>query len=789
VADRGMLGNSSQNTTRWGAAGSPQRGMGTYERKKGTKPILSPYVHGETHKDHRDPKLQARLYEESIGFPNLATDPFIREQAVSAVMTGLKDVYNVLEFLRNKWLILYRLYRGETLIQFQYGRAQLHSPEPFKIVETIVPRMMRALFGSERWYKLYGERDQDDESAKMQEMLTRDQFRAMQYKEKAKRHIRDGCIYGTAVQKAWWKQEIGEMTYRDGKRSPDPKRPGATKIDLSEVKRTELVFDGNYVDNVSIFDFYTSPNASDIDDAEWCADRSAWADYKVKQMGEMGHWINLDPLKDHAGTNDMSFGDEFKERKSYAYGIFDPREASWAPHVPHYTVIDWWGPLVVRSQNGSYETKQCNVVMIEPDGPQVIARVTVNPFWHQKKPYVSWRPINLEDEFYGIGPLEPIARLSMEKDMKRNLLMAATQLEANPMWLISDEANVPDGQLVIQPGTGIRVPNLENSIAPLHVPKVSDAALKAEHVLTQDIRETAGTTSPQMGAQSALGGAKTATQHTSEIDEANLRISGLVENYETQIFKPLLHMMCWNNQQFLSYEKVIREVGALGMNYEGRHHIRPEDIIGRFICQPLVLPRLAVKQTQVQQLVNILDRAPVINQMYGPDAVNMPGLLAWILEFAYDIHNTGDFIKLPPSEAGLITASQEHEAWYHGSIPKINPDDNHMRHWYAHNQEFKGERFAYLEKNDPATAAKAVAHAADHGNKLMIDQEQMEQALVKQAQAGAMGQLANGPGGAASPGQDPNSPQIRRNENERSEGVGQAEKSESMQGAPNKGAE
>jgi len=785
-----MLGNTSQLNTRVNASEHGMRGMGKFSKRKGVAPKTAPYTLTEDHQDHRDPAKQARLYEESIGYPNLATDDFVVGQAKSAVMAGLKDVYNVMEFLRNKWLILYRLYRGETLIQFQYGRAQIHSPEPFKIVETIVPRMMRALFGSERWYKLYGEMDTDDQNAKMQEMLTRDQFRAMDYADKAKRHIRDGCIYGTAIQKVWWKQDIEEMSYRVGRRVPDPKRPGASKTELTEIKQQEIVFDGNYVDNVSIFDCYVSPNASTVEDAEWMADRSAWADYKVKEMGESGHWINLKPLKDHAGTNDMSFGDEFKERKSYAYGIFDPREASWAPHIPHYTVIDWWGPLVIRNNNGNLETKQCNVVMIEPDGPQIIARVTVNPFWHKKKPYVSWRPINLEDEFYGIGPLEPIARLSMEKDMKRNLLMAATQLEANPMWLVSDDANVSDGQLVIQPGTAIRVPSVNPPpIVPLHVPQVSDAALKAEHILTQDIRETAGTTSPQMGAQSALGGAKTATQHTSEVDEANLRISGLIENYERQIIIPVLHMMVWNNQQFCSFDKVIREVGPLGLQWKGSHMIRPEDLIGRFLCKALVSSKLSVKQTQIQQLVNILDRAPVINQMYGPQAVNMPKLLAWILEFGFDIHNTEDFIKLPPEETGLLTAMEEHESWYHGIVPVRRADDNDMRHWLAHNQEFKGERFAELEKHDIQTADRAIAHAADHGRKLALMQEQMEQQLVGQAQAGSMGQLAQGPAGAASPNQDPDSPQIRRNENERGEGTGQGQKSEAMANAPNPGAQ
>lgn len=589
------------------------------------------------------------------------------------------------------------------------------------------------------------------------------------------------------------------MRYRDGKRKPHPTFPGATVIELNEVKRTEVVFDGNWTDNVSIFDWYAPPNASDVEDAEWCADRSAWPDYRVKQMGELGHWINLGLLKDHPGTNDISFGDEFKERKSYAYGVFDPREASWAPHVPHYQVIDWWGPLVIKKRDGSYETKQCNVVMLEPESLGLIVRVTVNPFWHQKKPYQIWRPIALEDEIYGIGTIEMIARMSMEKDMKRNLLMAATQLEANPSFAIADDANIPDGQLILQPGLAWRVPDPQNAVVPIHVPQVSDAALKAENVLTKDIRETTGTTSPMLGASDPFGRGKTATQHTSEVDEANTRLAGPIFQWEIGVGEPMLEQMAWNNQQFLSYPRVVREVGAFGLQYVDRYTIRPEDVIGRFLVSMLAGTRWTMKQQQVQQLINLLDRAPVVNQMYGPQAIKMIPLWATILEHGFDIRNVEDFVTLPPEEAGLLTALEEHQLWYHGRVEPVKKDDNHAVHALGHLEEFKSEQFAELERISPGTAARARAHAMEHMRWAAQLQEGQLRAMMEAYQQGTVQQLLNGQGmgggieGAATPMQQPGSPQIRRNETERAAGVpetpGGEAQSAAMAGAPNLGAQ
>lgn len=791
MADRGMDGTASPPNPRTGIGSQATRGMGTYQKRPGTDPIRRPYELTESaFTDGTDAEQKARLYEESIGFPNLAEDRFVNEQARAAVLGGMKDVFNVLEFLRNKWLILYRLYRGESLDTFTYGRNRLHSPEPFKTVETLHPKIMRHIFGSERFFKLYGEHSEHDAAAAVQEVMCRDQLRVSRFRTKAARFVRNGLIYGTAIQKTYWKQTEGDMRYRVGQRVPDEKFPGTSKVKLSEIKRKELTFDGNESSEVGIYDFMTSPSASCIEDAEWCADRSAMPDFNVKTMGELGHWVGLEALRAHPGSNDTTFGDEFKERKSYSYGVFDPRESSWAPNVPHYEVIDWWGPLLIKSSGGGYVTKMCNVVMVEPKSLQLIVRVTQNPFWHQEKPYEVWRPISLQGELYGIGALEMIARLSMEKDTKRNLLMAACQLEANPMWLVADDANIPNGQLVIEPGMTIRVPDLQNSIAPLHIPQVSDSALKAENVLTIDIRETSGATSPSMGAKDPFGESKTATQHMSEVDEANLRLLPMIESYEQEVVTPMLDKMTWNNQQFMSYPRVVRDIGPLGMRYHDRYEIRPEDLIGRFLVQPLASHKLTTKQTQIQQLVNVLDRAPIINQMYGPKAVNMPKLMAMILEQGFDIRNVDDFVSIP-GESGILTPTEEHELWYHGNVAPRKADDNDMRHYISHMEEISSERFAELEKTSPGTAARARTHVAEHMRKIelmqMVQEDMLQQFAQLGSQSQAMGSGGSPIGGAGGPGQDAESPKVRNNETDRGEASGA--KSEGMRRAPNAGAQ
>jgi hypothetical protein len=812
MADRGQLGNgpgTHPDMTRAGAGGGrPNRGLGKFQVGSDTKPVPGAHTLTQHYEDNRDAEFMARMYEESVDQPNLANNQFVQDQARYAVLSGLKDVFNVMEFLRNKWLIMYRLYRGETLNEVTYGRLQLHSPEPYKIVETLHPKLMRTLFGSDKWFKLYGEQAEHDANAIAQEALCRNQLREMQFHGTASTFIRNGLIYGTAVQKTWWKQEKKHMRYRHATRKPHPTIPGATVADVKDVNQEELVYDANCTQEVEIFDFLTSPSANSVDEAEWCMDRTIWPDFKIKAMAEAGHWLNCEALEDYQGDHDSTFGDEFKERKSYAYGIFDPREAGVSPHIPHYQVLDWWGPLVIKDEGGNYTTRECNVVMVGPEGPQIIVRVTENPFWHGKKPYQVWKPVDLRNEFYGIGAIEMIARLSREKDVKRQLLMAASQLEANPAWAVSDQANIPPGQFMLHPGSIFRVPDVNNSIAPLHVPQVSDSALKAENVLTVDIRETAGTNSPSMGAQDPFGTTKTATQHTSEIDMTNLRIADMVSNYENQVVVPMLNQMTWNNQQFMSYARVIRDIGPVGVGFRDRWTINPEDLIGKFLVQPLSSYKLLTKQTLVQQLTNLLDRAPVINQQYGPTAVNQPKLLAYILEQGFDIRNADEFVTIPESESSLLTPIQEHEMWYHGNVPDRRQDDNDLRHIMSHLEEFEEERFQRLAESDPQTANKARQHAAMHIHKLALLQDRQEFKIMNFAQQAAemgvqvppglenvdfqgadmgQGQQEGGVAGAAGPGNAPDSPNFRSNEIDR--GDGQQAQSGAMQGAPNPGAQ
>ncbi len=202
------------------------------------------------------------------------------------------------------------------------------------------------------------------------------------------------------------------------------------------------------------------------------------------------------------------------------------------------------------------------------------------------------------------------------------------------------------------------------------------------------------------------------------------------------------------------------------------------------------------RQVQVQQLTNLLDRAPVINQMYGPQAVKMVPLLAHIMSAGFDIRNVEEFLTMPPEATSMMTAIQEQALWYHGEVPPRRPDDNDPRHLVVHMEELKSQQFASLEQSSPGTAARARKHIEMHMHAMAAKKEYEEKMLADFQQFAAQQGLASGGGqngqngqngqspvdGAAGPGQDPKSPQIRR-----SEYADEGHNQSANQGAPNPG--
>jgi len=729
-----------------------------------------------------DPEQHGQWISDRLGFKNEAKNPEVSARAKQVIRNELGATKTTLEYLRNKWLILYRLYRGESLSRFFYRQSNFHAPEPYKAVETIVPRIMAALFENEPWFKFIGEKMSDDMAAKMMEAYVSHQAREVDFVRRFEPIIRDICIYGSKPLYVHWKQEFREVNYRRPRRMPNPRLPGSSMIQLEEVSQEEFVADTNEFSPLDIYDFYGPPLASDVQVAEWCGHRTLYTVDKMKSQIKSGMWDNADELADLSGQDSANFDDEFKQRRSYSIGVWTPSAELQSNYVGHYEVFERWGLFDI---DGTNDPVPCQIVAIQPRGRCVIVRVSKNPYWHGRKPYVLPRYTRLDNELFGIGVIEPIAKLSLELDEKRQLELAAQNLSSNPALIVGDGANVPDEQLVIQPGLVLRAGSTDD-IKPLIIPDVSDAAIKGAERIKQDIRETTGASTTMQGGSDAASGSETATAVSRKLDEGSVRIRGTITNIEIDGIVPLLDMWIWNNQQFTSVPMVIREIGSTGLKWPTEMVVRPESITGKFRVMALAGFRLNQHRVMTQQLVNLLDRAPVINQLQ-PGLIRIDELLFRVLRDGFGFKDASDIINMDTERMGLPSALEEEELWMHGEVPPVRKGENLVRHIQSHSMWLRGEKAKWLLERAPDIYAKVVAHVQDTMREMAKLQEQQEAAMMvamqQQALAGPTQGGEAGGRGFAEPGQAPGSPKFR------GPAKGDEVQSEATQQAPNEGAQ
>jgi len=761
-----------------------QKGLGPTPKKYGKAAGFdAPHEFTEGPDSLKDPDLQVQWIADRMGWPNLATDPEICDRAKQVVHQEIASTKTSLEYQRNKWLILYRLFRGESLSKFFWNRGNVHVPEPFKAVESMVPRVHSALFDNEPWHKVVGREMSDDAGAKMMQGLLDYQIYETDLVRRAERVLRTLCMYGTAPCYTWWRQDLRRVQYRKQRRIPDEKIPGAVKVILESVDREEVIHDHNDFKPVSLWDFYAPPLASSVEEAEWAAHRALYNAGMIRAMIAMRLWVNWEEIQQLSGNDNVSHDDEFKQRKSYSIGVWDPTAELQTAGVGHYEVYERWGLFILDEQEGPVE---CQIVVVQPRGKCIPVRICRNPYWHGKKPYIVPRYTVVEEEMFGIGVIEPIAKLSIELDAKRQLALQAQHLSCNPILICGDDANIPDEQLNLEPGLVLRAATADG-IKALVLPDVSDAAIKGENLLKADIRETTGVVATMMGSEGP--GGETATEVSRRMNESNVRVKGVIGNFEREFVIPLMQQWDWNNQQFLNVPKAIRILGAQGLSWKTQQIVTPEKIAGRYDHVALASYRLSSLQVMTQHLINVLDRAPALN-MANPGMIKMPQLLAKILKEGFGFRDVDDFIALPPEDAEMPSALEEQEAWTYGEISPVRSGENLLRHYQSHTEYIQTPTFEKIAQEHPDIAAKVYAHVADTAKRIAQQMEQQEQQMMlAQQQLAVQGQGAEQGGGGEAGGRGFNEPgQAGGSPNFRSEGPKDVVKSEATQNAPNLGA-
>ncbi len=480
-----------------------------------------------------------------------------------------------------KWREIYKLYRSYAEPRND-GRANVFIPESFTLIETVVPRVIDALFGSFPYVSLLPVGPEDVGPASKHESLVNFQLdERLRVVEKFVSFVKEALTYGTAVGMVPWRIERRLIKgWGAGVKLLLGIIPVPTRVPKQAYETT---YDDPDFVHPDLLDFWIDPFAEDIEHARFVIVRT-WLDFDyLKRKEAEGLYGNIDELK-NGGSRDSG------ERGATLH-LSDVGMAGGQPEDSRDK------PIEVLS---IWENDRLTVVADQ----RVVISEGENPFWDGRKPLLSVVDHKVPHEFYGIGELEPNLGLQYELNTMRNQRLNFLNVALDLMWLLNRNADIDEAELVSRPNGVIHVDSFED-LKQLEVNKDLAPAFAEERSIRESIQSTSGVFDYSRGATPNRG--ETATTVVSLQQAAEMRFKLKTRLFEYSGLRDLVRFMVARNLQFMDRARAVRILGPDGVQFLD---LRPEDIGGNFDYRPAgsSVEPLANRQIAQQNWRDLYDR-------------------------------------------------------------------------------------------------------------------------------------------------------------------------------------
>ena len=391
----------------------------------------------------------------------------------------------------------------------------------------------------------------------------------------------------------------------------------------------ETVKDAPFFERVSPFDIYVDPEATNMRDIQWIAQR-------VVMPLEVAR---KDPRFTSASRNKL------KADGSLKWFNEDNKQNI---HVDHGRVTVWEFYDIARGTLSVFADQQ------KEAGFLVKPQEFPYPYGH---PFVMLRNYEVPDQFYTIGEIEAIEPLQNELNHTRSAMVLARKLDI-PKYMIRKDALDSDGiDALTSSDTNALVPIRDDTPFSEVIQAVPRNAANAQfyqnhsEVITTDIDRVTGVNEYMRGALPEIR--RTATEASIIQDAANARAAdklARIEIFISEVAERVVQLA----QLFLTTEQVARAVTPQGAEVwvpYGR-----EDVTGEFdfevqagSTQP---HNETFKRQQAVQLMNVM--TPFIGQVVDPNAIAMH-----VLREGFGIKNPERFMMAqpPPMPPGMPQGS------------------------------------------------------------------------------------------------------------------------------------
>ena len=468
----------------------------------------------------------------------------------------------------------------------------LFIPHAFAAVETTVPRMM-----TNRPKMSILPRDKPSESnVENMKALIDAQQEQIRYEMAVQPVIKTALIYGTGVQKTFWRTEM-----RDKTRWVERGIREVGKSDFLQKTQQEVYFDDPDCAEVDPFDFFWDPYGYDMRTCGWVIHRTWRTTEYVKKQVESGAWRNV-TLDDLEGLGPgSSKRDEVWEQRMAAAG---------------YDQLALKGNKL--HEVWEYHDRSQVITVLNNE---IVVAAGENPYWHGDLPFQVYRPTFVPQELAGIGIIEPIEDLQREMNGLRSVRRDASLLAINKpiaYWdglVDPDEVRFGVGSLIPVPG------NPRELIQPFDVGDVPGSSYQEEERIESDIERVSGISDPVSGGESNSGSFATATGAQLVHQATTIRIENMIRRADYELIAPACAQWVAMNQQKIVSPRDVRTAAnpQPGEIYGKRWQwmqLGPNEMAGGFDVVPegtSAPENVAQMRQDAQMLVQLFGQDPTVD--------------------------------------------------------------------------------------------------------------------------------------------------------------------------------
>ncbi len=649
-------------------------------------------------------------YDAQIPYENLAHIEDIAARAVFYVRERKRIFHDQTLPLRRRWRIINHMLHGNSVANF-WALEELHVPELYKMLETMVPRIVDSIMDFDPPFTVVGRQRLDRAVEDILAAFLDYQMDEAKVRKILEPTVRCMLTYQFAAWKIDWERQFewGVDVKIEEKHYPGQVNP---EYHFTRNPRYKMKFDGPRVRLIDPFDFLIDLSALDAQDALFIGDSHDATQNELLQKSELGLYKNVNKVwqttPQNEDTNSVSYD---KWARSVA-SKFDQhrRDPKGSPKIYRETELHCKFDLY-----GDGQEIDCILNVVND---AVCVRAIENFYDKKFRPYAIARAAKEGFDFFNVGPLDHAVRLNEELDQHRALWLEGAKLKVCPIIVTEDDSDLPESLFGIRPGSVLHAPG---KITQLTVSGNLEDVVMTEGTLRRDIEETVG--SPRVWEGTGGGDAQTATEINRKIEEGNRRLKGYVRAFSDQIAESL-QIIYFLNGQFITKKQQFHALGKAAKNLGKYLNVNPMHFQHEIDFEFKGLASMHTMGLRASALANYLQIAFPWYQVVKPN-VDVAALLQDFYRLTVGIRPEDEIIKIPTPLDQLVLPEEENMMLMGGNPVEVDPLDDYETHQPSHINFYEEHKGKMTEEAKRATEEHIMNHYVQRERNTMQQQASM----------------------------------------------------------------